>query len=234
MENNLKNKHLNWIGIKPAVGSALSYGWDRMKANFLVFFVVIIALAVIGIPYQFLEYEMDHGWRHDVPLTLIFLIFLYRILFEPIIEYGGDLLFLQGTRGDKVEVKDIVIGFKNYINIVLVNILLLGLIGISFFLLIIPGIIVSVRLVFVSYLVMDEGLNPIEAVETSWKITKGHGWKIFLLGIVSFFIAILGLLVLIVGIFPAVMWIKASFASLYLSITGEKASPDSEEAGVNE
>jgi uncharacterized membrane protein len=91
--------------------------------------------------------------------------------------------------------------------------------------LIIPGIIIGCRLVFVSYIVMDKKLDPIEAVELSWKLTRGHGWRIFAMGITSFFIFILGLLMLIIGVLPAIMWISSSFATLYQSILIEKEKP---------
>jgi hypothetical protein len=72
---------------------------------------------------------------------------------------------------------------------------------------------------------MDKKLDPIEAVELSWKLTKGHGWQIFFMGFVSIFIVIFGLILLIVGIFPAIIWICASFASLYESVLKEKEKP---------
>ena len=69
---------------------------------------------------------------------------------------------------------------------------------------------------------MDKKLDPIEAVEMSWKITKGHGWTIFFMGFVSIFIVIFGLILLIIGIFPAIIWVWSSFATLYQSILKEK------------
>ena len=72
---------------------------------------------------------------------------------------------------------------------------------------------------------MDKKLDPIEAVELSWKLTKGHGWQIFFMGFVSIFIVIFGLCMVIVGIFPAIMWICSSFAALYESVLIEKEKP---------
>ena len=69
---------------------------------------------------------------------------------------------------------------------------------------------------------MDKKLDPIEAVELSWKLTRGHGWTIFLMGFVSIFIIIFGLCLLIVGIFPAIIWVSSSYASLYQSVLNEK------------
>jgi len=65
---------------------------------------------------------------------------------------------------------------------------------------------------------MDKQMDPIRAIEESWRLTRGYGWTIFGLGIVSFFIGILGLAMLIVGIFPAIVLINAAFASLYQAV----------------
>jgi len=72
---------------------------------------------------------------------------------------------------------------------------------------------------------MDKKLDPIEAVELSWKLTKGHGWTIFFMGFVSFFILIFGLILAVVGVFPAIIWISSSFATLYQSVLNEKEKP---------
>jgi uncharacterized membrane protein len=114
---------------------------------------------------------------------------------------------------------------ENYLHIVLANLLVFALVILGLFALIIPGIIIACRLVFVSYIIMDKKLDPIEAVEMSWRLTRGHGWQIFLMGFVSIFIIIFGLLMLIVGIFPALIWISSSFATLYESVLREKEKP---------
>jgi membrane-anchored glycerophosphoryl diester phosphodiesterase (GDPDase) len=107
----------------------------------------------------------------------------------------------------------------------------MALIIIGFFLLIIPGFIIAIRLSFVPYLVMDEGLEPIEAIRTSWDMTREFSWDIFGFGIIGFFIGLLGLIFFVIGILPAVMMINASFANYYLSVRDEfeEYSADEEE-----
>ena len=151
-----------------------------------------------------------------------FLALAYWLLFLPVISYSSNLLFVKAVRNEALDLKDIIIGFKNYLNIILAHLLATALIGISFVALIIPGIIVGCRLAFVSYLVMDKGLDPIEAVETSWKMTKDLAWRIFFLYLASILIFILGLCLLIVGIFPAIMWVQSSFASLYEAVLNDR------------
>ena len=198
---------------KAGIGSALAYGWSSMKSNFLVLFLAVLVVVVFMAPL-----ELD-GEEFDTLLQLLST--AYALLLYPIVNYGADMIFLKSVRGDQVEVKRIFDGFKNYINVVLASLLTIGLIGIGLIVFLIPGIYVACRLAFVSYLVMDEGLDPIAAVEASWRITRGHALKIFALGFLSIFIFLAGLALLGVGVFPAIMWIKASFAALYLSITGD-------------
>ena len=151
---------------------------------------------------------------------------LYAFLVAPIFEYGGNMIFVQAVRKIKPDFEYLIKGFmENYLHIILANLLVFDLVVLGLFALIIPGIIIGCRLAFVSYIIMDKKLDPIEAVELSWKLTKGYGWQIFLMGFVSIFLIIFGLLMLVVGIFPAIMWVCSSFASLYESILREKEKP---------
>ena len=65
---------------------------------------------------------------------------------------------------------------------------------------------------------MDKGLDPVAAIEKSWFMTRGHGWRIFgmyLLTIVLFFC---GVVVFVVGALFALMWAGTAFASLYHAV----------------
>lgn len=217
--------------IQPTWKGSLSHGWETMKRYFLPLFLVVIVLAIVDIPLESVRdgFDADREAGEDVfigplsraPAIFEIMIIAYWLLFVPVIEYGADLLFVQAARREAVNVKNIIIGFNDYVTIILANLLTGALVGIATIALIIPGIIVGCRLAFVSYLVMDKGLDPIAAVEGSWKLTRGHGWRIFGLGVTSIFIFFGGLLLFIVGIIPAVIWIKSSFASLYQAAVDE-------------
>ena len=201
------------------VGHALARGWVEMQGNFLIFLLAVLVLIVFMTP-------MNISGDGDSSALIGLLETAYLFLLYPVINYGADLVFLKGVRGDQVEVRSIFDGFQNYANIILASLLTTGLIGIGLIVLIFPGIYVACRLAFVSFRVMDEGLDPIAAVEASWRITRGHAWRIFILGLLSVFIFFLGLLLVIVGVFPALIWIKASFAALYMAVTEENIISD--------
>ena len=75
---------------------------------------------------------------------------------------------------------------------------------IGFILLIIPGIVFSIRLQFVTYLIIDKNMHPVDAIKKSWEMTRKNTWNLFFFGILLALINILGALVLLVGLFITV------------------------------
>jgi hypothetical protein len=237
----------NEYKLVPGFGNSFGTGWRVMMDNFLRLFLVILILAIVTAPFKMFSWHFDASDLHRGPWnwgpgfghnlfrlgTLgIFAAFfgllamLYAFLVAPVFEFGGNMIFVQAVRKNKPDFEYLVKGFmQNYLHIVLANLLVFALVVLGLFALIVPGIIIGCRLAFVSYIIMDKKLDPIEAVELSWKLTKGHGWQIFFMGFVSIFIVIFGLIMLIVGIFPAIMWISSSFATLYESVLIEKEKP---------
>ena len=240
----------NEYRLVPGFGNSFSAGWRVMTDNFLRLFLVILILAIVTSPMKMFNFKLDMSDLHNLPwnighsfghslrdLPLLgavgffavffgFMAMLYSFLIKPVFEYGGSMIFVQAVRKTKPDFEYLIKGFmENYLHIILANLLVFALVVLGLFALIIPGIIIGCRLAFVSYIIMDKKLDPIEAVELSWKLTRGHGWQIFFMGFVSIFIVIFGLCMLIVGIFPAMIWICSSFAALYESVLREKEIP---------
>ncbi|GAI47977.1 unnamed protein product, partial [marine sediment metagenome] len=126
---------------------------------------------------------------------------------------------LKAARGDKLEIKNMFEAFHNYWNAVLANILVGVIVVIGFVLLIVPGIIFACKLVFTPYLVVDRKMEVIEAVKESWRMTSGHAWKVFGMGLLAILISIAGLICFAVGIIVSIMWIRVAFASLYHAVS---------------
>ncbi len=105
--------------------------------------------------------------------------------------------------------------------------ILYGLIILAgFLLLIIPGIIWSVKFGLCFYFVVDKGLGPINALKASSRTTMGVKWQLFGFGILCALINLLGAICLLVGIFatyPTVMIAKALVYRQLLAQTPELA-----------
>ncbi len=203
------------------ISGSYGYGWHQMWKQFLYLFLVAVIVGVANIPMSALQDTYEDPSAGMIVLQL--LVAAYAFLVMPVINYGGDLLYLRCMRNEKVDIKEMFDGFKNrYLNIILANLLVFAIVGLGIVFLIIPGIILACRLAFVPYLVMDKKLDAVAAVEKSWTMTRGHGWRIFAMGLLAILIFILGLICLIVGVFFALIWISTAFASLYYAIDSEE------------
>lgn len=236
----------------PTFGDSYGTGWNVMFDNFLRLLLVVFVLLLLTGPMNGVKYNFDkhdfHNFNMDwwngdwsqlfgiaslgaIAILIGLLAIAYTFLALPVIRYGAKMIFVESVRRKKPDFEWLIKGFwTNYLNIILANLMVFALIAIGLFALIVPGIIIACRLAFVPYLVMDKRLDPIESVETSWKLTRGHGWTIFLMAFVSFFIYLGGLIMFFVGILPATIWVKSSFASLYESVLIEKTKPAEPEA----
>ncbi len=210
----------------PSLSTSFSYGWEIMKDYLLNFFLLTLVLWLVSVPLWLVQMAADYQTAGAILVKVLGIGYVF--LLYPIFDFAAKYLYLQGVRRENVDVRNILRGFDYYLNIVLANLLMSALIIIGFLALIIPGIIIACRLAFVPYLVMDKNLDAIGAIEESWRMTKGYGWTIFGMAIVSFFIVIAGLLCLIIGILPAAFWISAAFATLYQTVLNKKEAEKQE------
>lgn len=211
--------------LMPTVGSLYGYGWDQMKKFFLDLFLITMIVAVVLMPLAMIQ-SLDGRDTPGGVLLRIFSLAYWLLLYAPI-DYGSAFIFLKAARDEQFEVKDMFTAFDNYLNVVLAKLLVSAIIALGLFLLIVPGIIFACRLAFVKYLVLDRKMDPVEAVKESWNMTRGNAWTIFLMGLLAILLGIAGLMCLVVGIIPAIIWIRSSFASLYYVVCKLEEVPQS-------
>jgi uncharacterized membrane protein len=209
------NVQKNTITLTPGVGSAYKNGWRQIWKYFIALFLIGIIGCIIGIPTGMNEWVQGAAAAG----ILGFLAFIYGILVEGPVQYGVAFAFLKAARGDKLEIKDMFEAFKNYWNAVLASLFVGVIIVIGLVLLIVPGIIFACKLAFTPYLVVDRKMGVMEAIEESWRMTGGHAWKVFFIGLLAIPICIAGLLCFIVGIIISIMLVSLAFASLYHSVS---------------
>jgi len=180
---------------KFSTGEAVKFGWNTTKANFFFFLRIFV---IVGIVYLVSGLISQGANKQDqVTRTLIGIVMW---IIQMIVGMGMVKIALKFADGGKGEFADLYNQYPLFFKYLLASILTGVIVLIGFILLIVPGIIFSVRLKFVSYLIIDKGLGPIEAIKTSWNITKGSVWNLFVLGAALLGINILGALALLVGL----------------------------------
>lgn len=221
--------------LHPGVGSAYNYAWKTLWPYFWMLLLVAIISGAIGLiptPFESLGDVMWPAllggvdrWSPGIVIAAVLGMSLsvvvavaFGVLVQGPIEFGVAFAYLKAARRDKLDVADMFAAFKNYWQAVLASFLVGLIVSVGIILLVVPGIYLACKLAFTPYLVVDRKMGAIEAMQESWRMTRGHGWTVFLIGLLGVAIVLLGLACLIVGVIISIMWITLAYASLYHSV----------------
>jgi uncharacterized membrane protein len=196
----------------PTATEVYRFAWHPLKAYFPELFLVALVWTAFAIPSG----AMHHAHHPGIAA-------LYDLLVMVPLNFGGLYVYLRAARAETPRVGDLFEGFRSaYRRTILAHILFMALVGLGLVLLVVPGIIVATRLAFVGFLVVDERLDAPSAVRESWRRTRGHAGTIFLVWLLGLPLLLAGLVLLGVGIIPAVMWIHLAFATLFAGVTASE------------
>ncbi len=176
---------------------AVKFGFGIAKSNILFFIGVLIIVVFVSAVTSVLRNAVQKQVLANLILNII------QYLVNVIIGMGLIRISLEFVDKVKPKIRDILY-YKPIVRYI-VALIIQGIIVLAgFILLIIPGVILAVRLQYVTYLIIDKNLGPIEAIKKSWNITRGHAWNLFFFGVILGLINILGLICLVVGLFITV------------------------------
>jgi hypothetical protein len=192
------------------------------------------------------------SWEFQVSNCAFSIVYYLPLLF------GLLFIYLTAVRSEKLRLGNIFAAFQNYpcvLRVTAVYVVVTN--GVSFLLSLLTGhlpalgvffslvwaiflIIIICKLAFVPLLLVDRRLKALDAVRTSWTMTRGHEWKIFFIGllgalmftgiaIISLLISlifivfpvalIIGLTIGVLGFIFLTMWLIATYASLYHAVS---------------
>ncbi|MCH7597836.1 hypothetical protein IID27_02195 [Patescibacteria group bacterium] len=190
---------------------ALTFGWEITASNFVFFFWLIVLFAAFSFSVAYLG---DLFEQQNILLGSL-TIFIIAVVGGIILEMGILLITLELYDQKKPHYKDILIP-KGYFFRYLIAKIVYGLIVVAgLILLIVPGIIWSLKYAFVRYFIVDKGLSIKEAFSESSKITSGSKWNIFWLSILIAIINILGALAFGVGLLLSIPITIMAYAYVY-------------------
>jgi len=212
------------------VGECFRIAWDRTWKSFPTWLGVGIVYTVLAL----LSYATCIG---------IFLV-------VPVLVWGGVLYVLHVHDDEgRDEFGDLFAGFSRYGSVIgpMIVVFLLG------FLVGIPGqivqfvgaaadsealvfigllvnlawvFLVTIRFSFASFLVVDRGLDGLEAFQASWRLTSGSTGSLVLLVLATALVSIVGFLACIVGILPASMISCMMWTAAYRQLAGRAPATD--------
>ena len=93
-------------------------------------------------------------------------------------------------------------------------------VGIGLVLLIVPGIIFGLMFMFAPFIVIEREVGPIDAMNASNQLTRGHKWQLLGLVLLLVLINLLGLMALVVGMLVSIPVSTLAFVHAYRVLGG--------------
>ena len=193
------------------IGDAISYGWNTMKKNFLLFFYIALTFLL----FQVLMNITDHG-------LLAVVLFVVCTVILMILKLGLLRITLDMVNKKKVNYKQLFSKPNLFPDYLVGSVLYLLIVVGGLILLIVPGIIWAIKYQFYGYYIVDRKLTPFEALKRSGKTTFGNKWMLFKFFFVLLGINILGALCLLVGLFATVPTTWNAHAMMYRTLDRKK------------
>lgn len=199
------------------VKEALNFGWNTFKKNWQFLIVVFIIVVIVGMIPSWL-----HDWARDNMPSVSFVFSIISWVIQMITSIGVIVISLKIVDGKKPKLNDIYIHYPMLLNYFLGS-LLYGLVTVvGFFLLIVPGIIWGIKYQYTTYLIIDQGMSPMQAFKKSGTITQGQKMKLFWLGLCYLGITLLGILTIGIGLVISWPIIALSGAYVYRKLSPKK------------
>jgi hypothetical protein len=187
--------------------SMLKYFWPLtgiLACNFLVQAVPAITAMVLSSATNSLGMSV-----------LSMLISLVSAVLNLIIALGTITLWLKICDGDTITIRDVYSKIPRVWHYALATFLYGSMVILGYICLILPGVYLHLRFQFYSYFIAESGAGPIQSLKASYAITKGSIAELFFLSVVNYFIGWVGMMALLIGVFPAQVIQNLSLAKTY-------------------
>lgn len=193
---------------------ALTHSWETFKKNWQFLIIVIVIVAAVNFIPSLFQDEL----KNDFPaVSVVLSVALW--LAQLVVSIGLIVISLKFVDKKKPEIGDIYKHYPLILNYFLGGLLYGVIVMVGLVLLVVPGVIWAIKFQFYQYLIVDKKMGPLEAISASGKITKGHKWNLFLLGLIYIGLSILGLIAFGIGIFIVYPVIMLTTAYVYRKIS---------------
>jgi uncharacterized membrane protein len=176
------------------LGESIQFGWKTVQASAaFVVGVTLVAWLVPGIIEWAGEKALDSRLQH-------FGINVISYAVSSTFALGLAKIYLRFRDGEMPIFENLFDGLAR-LHIYIAAMMIMGIaVAMGLILLVVPGIIFLLRLWFVGFVVVDEPVGPLEAIQRSWDITRGHTLDLFLLFLLLVGLNLLGIIALGVGL----------------------------------
>lgn len=183
---------------------SLTGRWGKVALATLVFFLACGVVSYVGklVPIV--------GW-----------VFIFLVLGPFVL--GFTKYMLSVSRGEDPEISVLFSGFNNFLKALLLYLIVAIITLVGFILLVVPGIIASLALSMVWFILADNPeMGAADVATASYNMTRGNLWKIFCLWCRFIGWSLLCCLTLGIGYLFLTPYIQVSLAKFYEEIKGNE------------
>jgi uncharacterized membrane protein len=207
-----------------SIKGSIRFGWETFKKRPWLFVGVEALLFAVGFLAHYPQKLMQHQ-ETGTGIAVAILIFLVTTAVSFLLDMGKTAFYLGAHDSiESVSVRNLwhPRPFWKY----LAASVLAGLATIiGLILLIVPGIIIGIMVAFTTYVVIDTGMGPIEAMKHSAELTKGHRWHLLRFGLALLGLNILGLIAVIVGLLVTIPVSILAVVHVYRRLSASAPAP---------
>lgn len=210
------------------LSEAVHFGWSTLqRSTIFIVGVTLVAWFVPGIIEWAGKNMLDNRLQH-VGMSLI------SSLVSATFALGLAKIYLRFCDGEMPIFENLFDGLARLHIYIAANIVVGIAVCMGLVLLVVPGIIFLLRLWFVGFVVVDEQVGPLEAIQRSWDITRGHTLDLFLLFILLVGLNILGIIAILVGLLITLPMSGLALAFVYRHLKPKAAAvaPEATPAAV--
>jgi hypothetical protein len=201
---------------KFSFSEAIKFGWQSMKNNF---WFLALALVILGAAYylpSFLNWLIQGQRPAAFWLVVIYTIMMALWILQIVFILSWLKISLNAAQSQALNFQDLLFGLKfkmffwYVFGSLLYSLIVLG----GLFLLVIPGIIWSIKFQFFPYFIV-QGDGPIAALKKSAQITRGAKLDLLIFSLLLNLINLAGFLVLLVGLLATAPTISIALAYVF-------------------
>ena len=179
-----------------SIGEVLKTANEKQVGFKLNYFIALIIYSAISVLIT-LAQEATVGTADDVTASVVEILITF-VLFP--LGVGLGLLGIRRAAGKETPVSTLWEPYSHAIPLIVMFVLMAVLIVAGFFLLVLPGIYLSIAYSFAPYLIVERNMGVWEALETSRKAITEYWWRYFGLMLVALLLIIIASIPLLLGL----------------------------------
>ncbi|WP_440953514.1 glycerophosphodiester phosphodiesterase [Methanococcoides sp. FTZ1] len=159
----------------------------------------------------------DNIAAYVVATLIAFIGSIFIVTIAPLF-YGLAYMAVKGMGGEKVEINDLFEGFNNFIKSWVFFILFAIIVGVGFLFLVLPGLVLSILMIYALPLLIIRGYGVMDSIKESIDISKNNFVDTLVLAIILWVISAIGNMTYVGSLLTTPFYFLALVAALEAQI----------------